>query len=75
MGLFSAFSHTQQIVWRVSRLQFPTTLPLTYVRESGKKKTLDRKPEEFSRSSEPNRLATSECSNNHYASSTLAEVG
>ena len=35
MGPFSAFSHTQQIVWRVeSRLQFATTL-LTYVRESG----------------------------------------
>ena len=35
-GPFSAFSHTQQIVWRVeSRLQFATTLPLTYVRESG----------------------------------------
>ena len=36
MGPFSVFSHTQQIVWRVeSRLQFSTTLPLTYVRESG----------------------------------------
>ena len=35
-SLFSSFSHTQQIVWRVaSRLHFPTTLPLTYVRESG----------------------------------------
>ena len=36
MGPFSVFSHTQQIVWRVeSRLQFSTTLPLIYVRESG----------------------------------------
>ena len=36
MGPFSAFSHTQQIVWRVeSRLQVATTLPLTYVRRVG----------------------------------------
>ena len=35
-GSFSVFSHTQQIIWRVeSRLQFPTTLSLPYVRESG----------------------------------------
>ena len=36
MGPWSAFSHTQQIVWWVeSRLQFATTLLFTYIRESG----------------------------------------
>ena len=44
MGPFSAFSHTQQIIWRVeSRLQFATTLPLTYVRESGTSLTTIRR--------------------------------
>ena len=45
IGPFSVFSHTQQIVWRVeSRLQFSTTLPLTYVRESGKIKHRQKLP-------------------------------
>ena len=36
MGPFSAFSHTQRIVWQVeSRLHISTTLPLTYVRRVG----------------------------------------